>query len=259
VISPRIRAALLGHFPQNLVDQLLECFEEQRRNLLLGKLRPNEVEGGRFAEAAFRMLEHAAGVTAIGTQLNTDNLIRQLATLPAGSAHESVRLHIPRTLRVIYDIRNKRDAAHLADGIDPNLQDATLVSASADWVLAEFVRLGGGVRPDEAFRLVKAITVQRIPAVEDVQGFLKTLRPSLGPGDRILLLLSKRADCGATKEELEKWIRPSQRKNLLRTLHQLEHDKDLIVPVNGRYQITRRGIQEAERKKLLEVDRSGVI
>jgi hypothetical protein len=256
VISPRIRAALLGHFPETVVDQLLECFEEQRRNLLLGKLRPNEVEGGRFAEAAFRMLEHAGGfaITAIGTQLNTDSLIRQLAALPAGAAHESVRLHIPRTLRVIYDIRNKRDAAHLADGIDPNLQDATLVSASADWVLAEFVRLGGGVSPDEAFRLVKAITVQRIPAVEDIQGFLKTLRPSLGPGDRILLLLYRRADCGATKEELEKWLRPSQRRNLLRTLHQLEHDKDLIVLVNGRCQITRRGIQEAERKKLLEVE-----
>jgi len=69
-----------------------------------------------------------------------------------------------------------------------------------------------------------------------------------------MLLLYKRADCGATKEELEKWLRPSQRKNLLRTLHQLEHDKDLIVLVNGRYQITRRGIQEAECKKLLEVE-----
>ena len=31
-------------------------------------------------------------------------------------------------LRVVYDIPNKRDAAHLTDGIDPNVQDVTIVS-----------------------------------------------------------------------------------------------------------------------------------
>jgi hypothetical protein len=52
--------------------------------------------------------------------------------MPIGSAPDSIRLHIPRTFRVIYDIRNKRDAAHLGDGIDPNLQDSTLVSAASE-------------------------------------------------------------------------------------------------------------------------------
>ena len=40
---------------------------------------------------------------------------------------DSVRLHIPRALGLVYGIRNKRDAAHLADGIDPSLQDANVV------------------------------------------------------------------------------------------------------------------------------------
>jgi hypothetical protein len=256
MISRGIRAALVGRFPQDLVDQLLECFEEQRRNFLLGKLRPNEVEGGRFAEAAFRMLEAAAGLpaTPIGRQLDTERLITRLASMPAATAHDSIRLHIPRTLRVVYDIRNKRDAAHLADGIDPNLQDSTFVSASLDWVLAEFVRLGGGVSPDEAFKLVKAITIRRIPAVEDFNGFLKTLRPSLGPSERVLLLLYHRADDGATAAELEKWLKPSQRPNLLRTLRQLEHQKDMIVEVTGKFRITRRGVLEIERENLAEVE-----
>jgi hypothetical protein len=256
MINPRIRAALLNRFPQRLVDELLECFTEQKRNLLLGKLRPNEVEGGRFAEAAFRILEQAAGWpgTPIGTQFDTDGLIRRLAATLAATANDSIRLHIPRTLRVIYDIRNKRDAAHLADGIDPNLQDSTLVSASLDWILAEFVRIAGGITPDEAFSLVKAITIRRIPAVEDIDGFLKTLRPSLGPGDRVLLLLYHRADNGATDKELAKWIKPAQRANLPRTLRQLEHDKDLVVSVGGRYKITRRGIQDIEARNLIEIE-----
>jgi len=256
MISPAIRSALLNRFPQKLVDEFLQCYGEQRRNFLLGNLRPNEVEGGRFAEAAFRLLEHFVGwlVTPLGISLDTDGLIKRLAVLPAAKAPDSVRLHIPRTLRVIYDIRNKRDAAHLADGIDPNLQDSTFVSAAMDWVLAEFVRISGGLSPDEAFALVKAITIRRIPAVEDFDGFLKTLRPSLGPGDRVLLLLYHCADSGASHTELSNWLKPSQRANLPRTLRQLEHDKDLIVFAVGKYKLTRRGIQEIEKRNLIAIE-----
>jgi len=224
---------------------------------MLGNLRPNEVDGGRFAEAAFRLLEHYAGfpVTPLGRPLDTEKLSDRLRTIPSGrGSPDSVRLHIPRALRVVYDIRNSRDAAHLADGIDPNLQDSTLVSAVLDWILAEFVRISAGMKPDEAFSLVKSIMTRRIPAVEDFTGFLKTLRPSLGPGDRVLLLLYHCADNGAPESKISDWMKPSQRGNLKRTLKQLEHDKDLIVSVNGSFRITRRGIQEVERKKIIEIE-----
>lgn len=256
MIDPAIKNSLAARFPANLVDELIECYIEQKKNFYLGRMRPNEVEGGRFAEAAFRMLQHAGGlaVTPLGTQLDTDRIIRNLVNLPSTSAPDSVRLHIPRTLRVIYDIRNKRDAAHLADGIDPNLQDSSFVSAAMDWVLAEFVRLAHGVSPDKAFAIVKAITIRRIPAVEQFGDFLKTLRPSLGPADRIILLLYHCADSGATATELSSWLKPEQRTNLNRTLKQLEYDKDYLVFTNGKYRLTRRGITAIENKKLIEIE-----
>lgn len=256
MIDPTVRNSLVARFPASLVEELLDCHAEQKKNFYLSRMRPSEVEGGRFAEAAFRMLQHAASltVTPLGTQLDTDGIIRSLATLPSASAPESIRLHIPRTLRVIYDIRNKRDAAHLADGIDPNLQDSSLVSAALDWVLAEFVRLAGGVSPDKAFALVRAIMIRRIPAVEQFGDFLKTLRPSLGPSDRILLLLYHCADMGATAAEIASWLKPSQRANLNRTLEQLEHDKDYIVFPGGKYHLTRRGIAAIESRQLVEIE-----
>ncbi len=254
MIDPTIKNSLIARFPTNLVDELIECYVEQKKNFYLGRMRPNEVEGGRFAEAAFRMLQHAAGlsVTQLGVQLNTVGISQTLEN--ATNAVDSVRFHIPRTLRVVYDIRNKRDAAHLGDGIDPNLQDSSFVSAALDWVLAEFVRLARGVSPDKAFALVKAITVRRVPAVEQFGDFLKTLRPSLGPSDRILLLLYHCADAGATAAELSNWLKPKQRTNLSRTLAQLEHDKDYIVLTGGRYRLTRRGISAIEGRHLVEIE-----
>ena len=198
-----IKKNLLGKFPQKLVDELLECYQEQKKNFFLGNHRPTEVEGGRFSEAAFRMLQHLAGLTLtpIGRQLNTDGIINSLQNLPT-TFPDSIRIHIPRTLRVVYDIRNKRDAAHLADGIDPNLQDSSFVFACLDWVLAEFVRLSGSVSPQDEYDLIKAITINAIPAIEDFDGFLKTLKPKLRVSEIVLLLLYHQGTKGAAYKEL---------------------------------------------------------
>jgi hypothetical protein len=128
------------------------------------------------------------------------------------------------------------------------------VSAAMDWILAEFVRVAQGIPPDKAFALVRDITIRRIPAVEQFGTFLKTLRPSLGPSDRILLLLYHCADSGASASELSGWLKPEQRKNLNRALAQLEHEKDYVAYVASKYQLTRRGIAAVENRKLVEIE-----
>jgi hypothetical protein len=249
-------AILTAKFPAKLVSELLECYIEQKKNLALGHLRPTEVEGGRFAEAAFRMLEHLASfpVTPLNRSLDTDKLIIRLANLPFGVVPDSVRLHIPRTLRVIYDIRNNRDAAHLADGIDPNVQDAYLVSGCLDWVLAELLRLSGGGSPADVQRLIEGIAIKRTPAVEEYDSNqLKTLRPGLGPSDRVLLLLYSRGSAGASSSELLGWLKPSQRANLNRLLTTLEHEKDLVVRTVNGYRLTKLGVMEVEKRGLSDL------
>ena len=138
------------------------AYVEAKRRYYLGDHRPQEVEGGRFSEAVFRVLQHLTGqpVTPLGKTLpSADQLLNRLQN--ATSAPDAIRLHIPRTLKLIYDVRNKRDAAHLGDGIDPNLQDATLVIGNMDWVMAELVRLHHGVTADEAQRIIEDLVTAR--------------------------------------------------------------------------------------------------
>jgi hypothetical protein len=140
---------LKRRFDPKLIDELLAAYRDAKRNFYLGGLRLSAVEGGRFCEAAFRMLEQAAGgtFTPINIQINSEKII---ATVAQSKAPDAIRIHIPRALRVVYDIRNKRDAAHLAEGIDPNQQDATFVAGTLDWILAEFVRLYHAISADDA-------------------------------------------------------------------------------------------------------------
>jgi hypothetical protein len=150
----------------------------------------------------------------------------------------------------VYDIRNKRDAAHLADGIDPNEQDATFVAAILDWVLAEFVRMYHGVSADAAQRIISDLVARRAPAVQNFNGFLKVLRKDLLVSDRVLVLLYERGSNGATFQQLSDWVHPKMRKNLNRTLEQLEHDKLYVHSGDGIFQITITGMHEVERKKI---------
>lgn len=119
---------------------------------------------------------------------------------------------------MVYDIRNKRDAAHLADGIDPNLQDSALVVSSVDWVLAEFIRLYHNVLPNEAQRIVEDIVSRKAPVVQEFGDFLKVLRTDLQAGDFCLVLLYHRGAQGATLAELSEWVKPQMQPNLRRTL-----------------------------------------
>jgi hypothetical protein len=253
-MKPAIRASLVAAYDAKLVDELLEAYEEAKTNYYLGGLRLNAVEGGRFAEAAFRLLqqETTGSFDPLGVPLKTEQLIKQLENLQRGSHADSVRLHIPRALRVVYDIRNNRDAAHLADGIDPNLQDATLVVSALDWVMAEFVRLHHNVTSDEAQRIVEELVTRTAPVIQDFDGFLKLLNPKLGATDQCLALLYQRGPAGADYDELEAWVHPRSRANLRRTLSRLVLDRAYVHRDGNHYRITRTGQRDVEARKLVQ-------
>lgn len=251
-----IEAQLSQSLDAKLVKELLGAYDESKRNFYLGHHRPTEVEGGRFCEAAFRLLEQitTGSFTPLGKQLDTTKLIRQLEQLATASHVDSVRLHIPRALRMVYDIRNKRDAAHLADGIDPNLQDSTLVISTLDWILAEFLRLRHNIPADEAQKIVDSVVTRVAPVIQEFGDFLKVLRSDLRVSEMCLVLLYHRGSDGATFEELSEWVRPSMRANLQRTLNGLLDDKAFVHLAAGKYKITRTGQREVESRRLLHLE-----
>lgn len=242
--------------PAKLVDELLSAYQEAKHNFFLGGLRLSEVEGGRFCEAAFRILEHVVkgSATDLNCPLDTEKLIVALSNSAKASFTDSIRLHIPRALRIVYDVRNNRDAAHLADGIDPNLQDATLVISNLDWVLAEFVRLYHNMTANEAQETIDGLVTRKAPVIEDFDGFLKVLNPKLQVSGYVLVLLYERGSRGATFAELEKWVRPSMRGNLRRTLSGMVDKAEIHESDTGIFKLTKLGRKDVETKNLHNIN-----
>jgi hypothetical protein len=248
-----IRNSLTAHHDAKLVSELLAAFDEAKRNFYEGGHRLSAVEGGRFCEASYRILEEKAfgRFTPIGSALDTDQLQRRLGSLPSSAFSKSIRVHIPRALRVVYDIRNNRDTAHLADGIDPNIQDANLVIGVLSWVMAEFVRLYHGVSATEAQRIVDDLSVRHAPVIQEFGQVPRILRTDLRTSDYVLLLLYHVDSKGASLTDLSLWVRPSMRTNLRRTLRGLD-EKALAHQSGEHFEITQLGKQYVEDNRLLQ-------
>jgi hypothetical protein len=244
---------LTAGLPADLVDEVLESYVEAKRRFHLGDHRPQEVEGGRFSEGVFRLLQHMAGlsVTPLGRTLpSVDTLLKTFEQ--ASGQPDSVRLHIPRTLKLIYDIRNKRDVAHLGDAIDPNLQDATLVIANMDWVLAELVRLHHNVSPDQAQAIIHDLVSREVPAIEEIGG-QPVILSDLRPRDQALLMLYRAGATGASLDDIAGWLRVTRKDHLKARLVRLDGDR-LVLEHHGtgRFHITAAGIKDVEARKLAQ-------
>ncbi len=130
--------------PTDLVDYLMSAYSEIKENYLLERHEPSELNGGKFVEACYRIIEQATkgSYTAVGAHMpDMIGKLRAFEQLPATSAIESYRIHIPRALCMIYNIRNKRGVGHLGGDVNPNFTDSSMICACADWILAELLRI----------------------------------------------------------------------------------------------------------------------
>jgi hypothetical protein len=251
-LDARVREGFIASgVPDVLVDEILVAFRQSKRRFYKNDLRPSEIEGGRFSEGVFRILQWASTGDYSPLSKPLPPVDKMLKILENADVPDSVRLHIPRTLRLIYDIRSKRDAAHLGDDIDPNEQDATLVVRNMEWVLGELVRLFHDVPPEEAHAIIENLVSKEIPLVQVFDGCPRVLR-QLKASDHVLVLLYWRGAEGASFRELECWVRSPMRKNLKRTLSNLNND-NLVHHEANRYYVTRLGEHRVEQNVVLEV------
>lgn len=188
----KIRTDLKQKYPNELIDSFVDSYIEIKEQLYLEKHEPSELNGGKFVEACARVVEFelTSQYTPIGTSIkNMVLLLRKFETAPT-SHHDSFRLHIPRTLLTIYNIRNRRGVGHLGGDVNPNIADATLIATCADWVMAEMYRMFYTSTLEEAQKVVTQLVKRKISLVHDVGQVKRVLAAFLNFKDQTLLFLT---------------------------------------------------------------------
>lgn len=247
----QIKKHLIKAIDPPLVEALLKAYSDLKNNYYLGKYKPSELDGSHFAEVVIRILQltTTGKYTPLGQSLPKFDLreIESYSQLPSADYADSIRIHIPRAILAIYGIRHRRGVAHVGGDIIPNLSDSTLIVATCDWILAELIRLYYTSSLEEAQKLVDTLVVRKVPLIQDFNGFLKVLDPSLSIPKQILVLLYQRGTQGASRKELSKWVKTSAG-NLSNALSRLVNSERYLHYSGSSYFITRAGEAHIEEE-----------
>lgn len=218
----------LAGLPANLRNELIDSYREITRNFVQRRWEPSELNGGKFAEVAFCIVNGAVNGSfplKATKPKNMADACRALEGKPANVAlvgDKSLRVFIPRALIFLYDIRNQRGVGHVGGDVDANNMDASAVVAMASWVMAELVRIFHGVSTKEAQDTVEALVERKTPLIWEVEGVKRVLDPGMGAKDQALLFLHHSTGWVAASD-LQKWVEYKNttnfRDNVLSPLH----------------------------------------
>lgn len=183
------RAAVLGALPPGLRNPLVEEFNKILRNFRERRWEPAELDGGKLCEIVYSILSGHLTGSFPPSPSKPLNMYDACKRLEQTSGPRSMRIQIPRMLIALYEIRNNRGVGHVGGDVDPNQQDATVVVAMSQWIMAELVRAFHEVDLDTAARAVETLVARTIPLIWEVNGTLRVLNRSLSARDKALVVL----------------------------------------------------------------------
>lgn len=254
VLRAELNAVLSGKLPAEIVTHLLNEYQQIKTQFQLRRFKPSELDGARFAECVLRLLEHldSGAFTPFGVHLkDTDKIIRR--ALESTSLPESMRFFVPRLARVMFDVRSKRDVAHVGGEVSPNFSDSLLICHCADWIMTELVRIYHTGSIDQARRIVQTINEIRVPVVAEVDGFVRVQNTTLDVPTKALVILYYKQPNKVSDTDLAKWLRYQ---NLSRFRSSILRDLDaeaMIHHEGGWCTILPKGIHRVESVVNLEL------
>ncbi len=243
--APRRLIASTHRFPSDVIDALLAAYSEIENNYALRKWKASELDAGHFVEAARRIIEQALfkSHTPIGKEL-PDFSDAELKRYEQASGDESFRILIPRILKAVYNIRNKRGVGHLGV-VSPNEMDATYILYTVKWVLAELVRLTSGANVREIQAAVNSIVERHLTVLWKHEGIVRILASGLATRQEVLILLYDRSP--QAEEELRSVVEYKNESNFRKILSRLHKDRFIEYVSTMAVHITPKGVLQAEQ------------
>lgn len=231
--------------PNDLIRALLDAADEMTTRYAAGDHRPSELNASDFVEASFRVLEHLA----FGRATRRDRSLPPIGVicdnLESSQLDDSLRIHVPRLLRGVYDIRNRRGVGHLPGPVSANRSDAELVLAIVKWVITEFIRIYHDISHAEAQALIDNFVVHRPVVVEVFEHEPRIVTSgNLSMPDSILVLLLWHEPDLPIPSVLATWLR-SPINRVTQAIRRLD-DRDLVhVTASERVHLTTPGRNRA--------------
>jgi hypothetical protein len=246
-------AKALGHLPQGLRDELVNEYQKIVRNYREQRWEAAELDGGRFSEIVYTILQgYVDGSYPAKPSKPNDfpSACNGIAKADKTTFPKSVRLGLPKVLISLYDIRNNRGVGHVGGEVDANHMDANFVLHTAQWVMAELVRIFHDTDVVVATATVDALIERTLPLIWKVGEVTRVLDETMPLGDATLLLLYS-SIAGLSDKSLMTSLEQPKMGNYKRVLNRL-HDQRMVEYSASTSQvvISPKGIKHVEERLL---------
>lgn len=182
--------SILPVIPDVYRNPLFDEYNKLLRNFRENRWEPAELNGGKFCEIVYSILECHINSNFLAGPSKPANMVDACKKLEnASSFPRSIRIQIPRMLVALYEIRNNRNVGHVGADVDPNYMDSAVVIQLVKWILAELIRVFHNVSIDEATKIINTITDRSLPLIWKTDSFTKVLSNTLNARDKMLVLL----------------------------------------------------------------------
>ncbi len=237
-----LQATLSTLFPVAKVSEIFFHYDILIRSARLGDYETCLLNGGKFVEAVLKCLHYRRTGNEVDS-VTVEQEVKQLEN--ETSLNTSERLTIPRTLRIIYEHRNKRGGAH-NNSFDPNEMDSVFVVAAAKWVIEELTRLYLNNDPVAARALVANLLTKDIPFVEEIDDDFIILQPDLSARVQLEVLLYRHYPDRCAVKDLVAWIKHNHSEHNVRVTLGNMKTKALVHENEIGWKLTELGMHEAE-------------
>jgi hypothetical protein len=224
--------------PDTLRADLLDAFNEIVRNYREHRWEPSELNGGKFCEAVFTIIEGFLEGGKYSARAKKPSQFPQTCwALEQKYAHipdsRSPRILIPRVMIGLYDIRNNRGVGHAGAEVDPNHMDATLVLSTSKWLVAELVRLLHALTTEEATDIVDGLTEREVSWVWTHEDIKRVLRTGLTWKQQTLVVLLTETRA-VDESDLVRWLEHKSVKDYRKVLRSMHKDRLIDYDENKR-------------------------
>jgi hypothetical protein len=236
------------HIDPGLAKSLLHESTELESAFTVKKWKYTELDGGRFAEVASRIV-YAVDSSNVSLSKGVDDCLRYVDNeqVTHHFPDRQAAIHLAKVLRAIYKLRSQRGAVHVSATYSANEIDSRLIVEMTRWVLAEILRLFVTTDREDVANMVRNLARFPHPIVR-MYGEVALLQSTSFTTEEEVLAHLLFADAGLSLQELIRVI-PKDQSGVRRAVAKLAASSSRqIVTRDGKLLITDLGISRIEDK-----------
>jgi len=229
---------------QQLIDEAIGVEEAFR----LRRWKNTELDGGRFAEVASRII-YSIDAANVNLTKSVDDGLKYVDNdqVPHHFPERHAAIHLTKVLRSIYKLRSQRGAVHVSPTYTANEIDSRLVIESVRWILAEILRIFVTSDRDRLAETIRSLARFPQPLIR-IYGEKALLQSTSFTAEEEVLAHLMFADDGLTQPALVSLI-PKDAAGVRRAIAKLTSSGfRQVVLRSGRLLITDLGIARIESK-----------